>query len=162
MRIPRLGGPRMRKIVKWLNLELYVMFWQEKITSNYTSGAKIDFRHEQRLPACAYCAPKTQKAPNFVKKLIKIDCLFFIFSWLLSKHPMFVRTSQDVYLEKATQFIGKVVEQVKDLQFYTVAGEKGGPIIMTQVIIWFSSFFCDILCKISRQLLISKVHVDCR
>ena len=46
---------------------------------------------------------------------------------------MFVRTSQDVYLEKATQFIGKVVEQVKDLQFYTAAGEKGGPIIMTQV-----------------------------
>jgi len=64
-------------------------------------------------------------------------------SWLLSKHPMFVRTSQDVYLEKATQFIGKVVEQVKDLQFYTAAGEKGGPIIMTQIENEYGAFGYD-------------------
>ena len=60
-------------------------------------------------------------------------CLAFFFSWLLSKHPMFVRTSQEVYLDKARQFMAKVVEQVKDLQFYTANGAKGGPIIMTQV-----------------------------
>ena len=47
---------------------------------------------------------------------------------------MFVRTSQEVYLDKARQFLAKVVEQVKDLQFYTANGAKGGPIIMTQVI----------------------------
>ena len=46
---------------------------------------------------------------------------------------MFVRTSQEVYLDKARQFMAKVVEQVKDLQFYTANGAKGGPIIMTQV-----------------------------
>ena len=46
---------------------------------------------------------------------------------------MFVRTTHEVYLQKATLFIEKVVEQVKDLQFFTVDGPKGGPIIMTQV-----------------------------
>ena len=46
---------------------------------------------------------------------------------------MFVRTTHEVYLQKATLFIEKVVEQVKDLQFFTVDGSKGGPIIMTQV-----------------------------
>ena len=56
-----------------------------------------------------------------------------ICSWLLSKHPMFVRTTHDVYLKKASTFIEKVVEQVKDLQFFTANGPKGGPIIMTQV-----------------------------
>ena len=112
-----------------------------------TSGTNIDFRRAENAKRRAFCLKTRQNE------------LFSYFSWLLSKHPMFVRTSQDVYLEKATQFIGKVVEQVKDLQFYTAAGEKGGPIIMTQVILWFSSFYCDILCKIFRQLLISKVHV---
>ena len=104
-----------------------------------TSGTNSDFR---RAPI----ARRKRRKPQILsKKLIKkiyiiIFCIslvkriiFSTFSWLLSKHPMFVRTSQDVYLEKATQFIGKVVEQVKDLQFYTAAGEKGGPIIMTQV-----------------------------
>ena len=46
---------------------------------------------------------------------------------------MFVRTTHDVYLKKANTFIEKVVEQVKDLQFFTANGPKGGPIIMTQV-----------------------------
>ena len=36
-------------------------------------------------------------------------------------------------MEKATQFIEQVVAQVKDLQFFTAKGSKGGPIIMTQV-----------------------------
>ena len=52
---------------------------------------------------------------------------------MLGKHPIFVRTSHDVYLEKASLFIEEVVSQVKDLQFYTADGSKGGPIIMTQV-----------------------------
>lgn len=46
---------------------------------------------------------------------------------------MFVRTSHNVYLEKASNFIREVVGRVKDLQFYTANGVKGGPIIMTQV-----------------------------
>jgi hypothetical protein len=46
---------------------------------------------------------------------------------------MFVRTSHEVYLEKASQFISTVVSKVKDLQFYTENGQKGGPIIMAQV-----------------------------
>ena len=46
---------------------------------------------------------------------------------------MFVRTTHEAYLEKASQFIQTVVEKVKDLQFYTANGAKGGPIIMTQV-----------------------------
>ena len=46
---------------------------------------------------------------------------------------MFVRTTHDVYLQKASNFIEKVVEQVKDLQFFTVNGSKGGPIVMPQV-----------------------------
>ena len=46
---------------------------------------------------------------------------------------MFVRTTHDVYLQYANTFIEKVVEQVKDLQFFTANGPKGGPIIMTQV-----------------------------
>ena len=46
---------------------------------------------------------------------------------------MFVRTTHDVYLEKAAKFIEQVVNRVKDLQFFTTKGPKGGPIIMTQV-----------------------------
>ena len=46
---------------------------------------------------------------------------------------MFVRTSHEVYLEKATNFLKQVLAQVKDLQFYTANGQNGGPIIMTQV-----------------------------
>ena len=57
-------------------------------------------------------------------------------SWFLRKHPIFVRTSHDVYLERATIFIEQVISRVKDLQFYTANGKKGGPIIMTQVYIY--------------------------
>lgn len=46
---------------------------------------------------------------------------------------MYVRSSHEVYLDYASKFIQAVVEQVKDLQFYTKSGQKGGPIIMTQV-----------------------------
>ena len=61
----------------------------------YSLARKLISGLVNRLPACA---PKTQTRQNG---------LFSYFSWLLSKHPMFVRTSHDVYLEKATQFIGK-------------------------------------------------------
>ena len=67
-----------------------------------------------------------------IKPIITFS-IHFAFSWLLGKHPIFVRTSHEVYVEKATQFIEQVVAQVKDLQFFTAKGSKGGPIIMTQV-----------------------------
>jgi len=56
---------------------------------------------------------------------------------------MFVRTTHDVYLQKASNFIEKVVEQVKDLQFFTVNGSKGGPIIMTQIENEYGAFGYD-------------------
>lgn len=54
-------------------------------------------------------------------------------SWLLGEHPMFVRTSFDVYQERAEIFLSELIAQVKDLQFYTQSGSTGGPIIMAQV-----------------------------
>ena len=54
-------------------------------------------------------------------------------SWLLSEHPMFVRTSFDKYEERVNLFLKEVLSRVKDLQFYTSNGSKGGPIIAVQV-----------------------------
>ena len=54
-------------------------------------------------------------------------------SWLLSEHPMFVRTSFDKYEERVNLFFKEVLSRVKDLQFYTSNGSKGGPIIAVQV-----------------------------
>lgn len=64
-------------------------------------------------------------------------------SWFLRKHPIFVRTSHDVYLERATIFIEQVISRVKDLQFYTANGQKGGPIIMTQIENEYGAFGYD-------------------
>ena len=55
-------------------------------------------------------------------------------SWLLSEHPMFLRTAFEPYQERAEIFIREVVSKVVDMQFYTANGQIGGPIIMTQVI----------------------------
>lgn len=54
-------------------------------------------------------------------------------SWLLSQHPMFVRTSYEKYEERVNVFFQQVLSRVKDLQFYTNDGIKGGPIIAVQV-----------------------------
>ena len=55
-------------------------------------------------------------------------------SWLLSEHPMFVRTSYEKYEERVNIFFNEILSRVKDLQFYTSNGKKGGPIIAVQVI----------------------------
>ena len=46
---------------------------------------------------------------------------------------MFVRTSFDKYEERVNLFFKEVLSRVKDLQFYTSNGVKGGPIIAVQV-----------------------------
>ena len=46
---------------------------------------------------------------------------------------MFVRTSFDKYEERVNLFFKEVLSRVKDLQFYTSNGMKGGPIIAVQV-----------------------------
>ena len=46
---------------------------------------------------------------------------------------MFVRTSFDKYEERVNLFFKEVLSRVKDLQFYTSNGSKGGPIIAVQV-----------------------------
>ena len=46
---------------------------------------------------------------------------------------MFVRTSYDKYEERVNIFLQQVLSRVKDLQFYTADGPKGGPIIAVQV-----------------------------
>ena len=46
---------------------------------------------------------------------------------------MFVRTSFDKYEERVNLFFKEVLSRVKDLQFYTSNGLKGGPIIAVQV-----------------------------
>ena len=46
---------------------------------------------------------------------------------------MFVRTSYDKYEERVDLFFKEVLSRVKDLQFYTSNGFKGGPIIAVQV-----------------------------
>lgn len=46
---------------------------------------------------------------------------------------MFVRTTHDAYQQYAERYLREVISRVKDLQFYTASGNKGGPIIMTQV-----------------------------
>ena len=56
-------------------------------------------------------------------------------SWLLSEHPMFVRTSYERYEERVHLFFDEILKRVKDLQFYTSSGNKGGPIIAVQVIL---------------------------
>ena len=56
-----------------------------------------------------------------------------VFSWLLHEHPMFVRTTHEAYQSRAALYLQEVMARVKDLQFYTENGSKGGPIIMVQV-----------------------------
>ena len=46
---------------------------------------------------------------------------------------MFVRTSYEKYEAGVNIFLGEVLSRVKDLQFYTADGPKGGPIIAVQV-----------------------------
>ena len=46
---------------------------------------------------------------------------------------MFVRTSFDKYEERVNLFFKELLSRVKDLQFYTSNGSKGGPIIAVQV-----------------------------
>ena len=46
---------------------------------------------------------------------------------------MFVRTSFDKYEERVNLFFKEVLSRVKDLQFHTSNGLKGGPIIAVQV-----------------------------
>ena len=46
---------------------------------------------------------------------------------------MFVRTSYEKYEERVNLFFKEVLSRVKDLQFYTSKGPKGGPIIAVQV-----------------------------
>ena len=46
---------------------------------------------------------------------------------------MFVRTSYEKYEERVNLFFKEVLSRVKDLQFYTSNGPKGGPIIAVQV-----------------------------
>ena len=46
---------------------------------------------------------------------------------------MFVRTSYEKYEERVNLFFKEVLSRVKDLQFYTSSGSKGGPIIAVQV-----------------------------
>ena len=46
---------------------------------------------------------------------------------------MFVRTSYEKYEERVNLFFKEVLSRVKDLQFYTSHGSKGGPIIAVQV-----------------------------
>ena len=47
---------------------------------------------------------------------------------------MFVRTSYEKYEERVNIFFNEILSRVKDLQFYTSNGKKGGPIIAVQVI----------------------------
>ena len=46
---------------------------------------------------------------------------------------MFVRTSFEPYQSRAALYLQQVISRVKNLQFYTENGAKGGPIIMVQV-----------------------------
>ena len=46
---------------------------------------------------------------------------------------MFVRTSYEKYEERVNLFFNEILARVKDLQFYTSNGKKGGPIIAVQV-----------------------------
>ena len=46
---------------------------------------------------------------------------------------MFVRSTFEGYQERAAIYIQEVVSRVRDMQFYTASGSRGGPIIMTQV-----------------------------
>ena len=46
---------------------------------------------------------------------------------------MFFRSTFQPYQDRAGIFISEVVRRVADLQFYTASGNRGGPIIMTQV-----------------------------
>ena len=48
---------------------------------------------------------------------------------------MFVRTSYERYEERVHLFFDEILKRVKDLQFYTSSGNKGGPIIAVQVIL---------------------------
>jgi len=54
-------------------------------------------------------------------------------SWLLHDHPMFFRSSFQPYEERAEIILTQVINQVRHLQFWTEDGERGGPIIMTQI-----------------------------
>ncbi len=47
---------------------------------------------------------------------------------------MFPRTSDRAYTAYAEAYLRQVFDQVRDLQFYTTDGSKGGPIIMLQVL----------------------------
>ena len=55
-----------------------------------------------------------------------------LLSWLLSEEPMFPRTSDDAYSDYVEEYLSELLSRVRDLQFYTESGSKGGPIIMAQ------------------------------
>lgn len=61
-------------------------------------------------------------------------------SWLLHQQPMFFRSSFAPYEERAEIFLEKILDQVRDFQFYTEEGARGGPIIMTQIENEFGNF----------------------
>ena len=46
---------------------------------------------------------------------------------------MFVRTSFEPYQARAEIYLKEVIDVVRDYQFYTENGQRGGPIIMSQV-----------------------------
>ena len=46
---------------------------------------------------------------------------------------MYFRSSFEPYQARAELYLNQVLSRVKDLQFYTENGVKGGPIIMVQV-----------------------------
>jgi len=56
-----------------------------------------------------------------------------ILSWLLHNGPMWIRTLYQPFINPALAYRNEVISRIKDLQFYTENGERGGPIIMVQV-----------------------------
>ena len=65
--------------------------------------------------------------------ILKLTFISSHFSWLLHKHPMFVRSSYEYYTDRVEKYFKALLAKVSHLQFYTDNGAKGGPIIMAQV-----------------------------
>jgi len=59
--------------------------------------------------------------------------LHLLISWLFHNGPMWIRTLYQPFITPALAYLNEVISRVKDLQFYTENGNRGGPIIMVQV-----------------------------